>query len=73
MKTRLAIGVGLVLLVVAAWVAYRVWFTPLRGEPREEGEVAPAFALGDQNGQQVTLESLLADGPAVIVFYRGQW
>ena len=35
-------------------------------------ELAP-FALPDASGQIRTLEELTADGPAVIVFYRGGW
>ncbi|HUA46270.1 MAG TPA: peroxiredoxin-like family protein [Solirubrobacteraceae bacterium] len=35
-------------------------------------KIAP-FALPDASGQIRTLEELTADGPAVIVFYRGGW
>jgi cytochrome oxidase Cu insertion factor (SCO1/SenC/PrrC family) len=34
------------------------------------GQTAPAFALKDQNAQDVTLESLLKKGPVALVFYR---
>lgn len=37
------------------------------------GEAAPGFALPDADGATVTLASLLASGPAVVVFYRGDW
>jgi peroxiredoxin len=37
------------------------------------GEVLEPFTLGDANGNPVTLEQLVQDGPAVIVFYRGGW
>jgi len=37
------------------------------------GESAPAFSLPDENGNPVELEGLLAKGPVVISFYRGQW
>lgn len=37
------------------------------------GESAPEFSLPDVNGTLVELESLLAQGPVVISFYRGQW
>lgn len=37
------------------------------------GDTAPSFELPDQNGTVVSLEGLLATGPAVIVFYRGVW
>lgn len=36
-----------------------------------EGDIAPAFTLKDANGTNVSLESILASGPAVIVWYRG--
>lgn len=44
-----------------------------RDKPMATEQVAPAFALPDQNGQTVALSSLLATGPAVLVFYRGHW
>ncbi len=37
------------------------------------GESAPDFSLPDENGNLVALKSLLAKGPVVISFYRGQW
>jgi peroxiredoxin len=37
------------------------------------GENFPAFILPDQRGRLVALQSLLADGPLVIVFLRGHW
>lgn len=37
------------------------------------GEAMPPFALPDDTGQLVTLDGLLAGGPAVISFNRGHW
>ncbi|MEM9346486.1 MAG: peroxiredoxin-like family protein [Planctomycetota bacterium] len=37
------------------------------------GDAAPAFTLPDEGGEDVALATLLADGPVVIVFYRGAW
>jgi peroxiredoxin len=34
------------------------------------GESAPAFTLTDQNGNEVSLEQLLAKGPVAVVFHR---
>ena len=34
------------------------------------GEEAPQFALKNQNGEEVSLASLLAKGPVALVFYR---
>ena len=37
------------------------------------GDKLAAFALPDATGQPRTLDELTADGPPVIVFYRGGW
>jgi len=37
------------------------------------GDRAPAFRLPDAHGRDVALGALLADGPVVLVFYRGAW
>lgn len=37
------------------------------------GDVAPAFALQDQEGRSVRSEELLARGALVVSFYRGVW
>ncbi|MEO0474855.1 MAG: peroxiredoxin-like family protein, partial [Planctomycetota bacterium] len=37
------------------------------------GDQAPAFTLPDAKGKDVSLTSLLEQGPVVIVFYRGAW
>jgi peroxiredoxin len=37
------------------------------------GDTLAPFALPDATGQTQTLEELTAEGPAVIVFYRGGW
>jgi peroxiredoxin len=37
------------------------------------GERAPDFALPNQHGQIISLSKLLAEGPAVVTFYRGDW
>jgi peroxiredoxin/ketosteroid isomerase-like protein len=37
------------------------------------GDTAPDFTLPDQDGRPVSLRSLLASGPVVLTFYRGQW
>jgi len=38
-----------------------------------EGDTLRAFALPDATGTVVSLDELVAAGPAVIVFYRGGW
>lgn len=37
------------------------------------GDVAPDFELPDQLGRAVKLNDLLAGGPVVVSFYRGNW
>ncbi len=37
------------------------------------GSPAPEFALADAFGHQLSLKTLLAKGPVVISFYRGEW
>jgi peroxiredoxin len=37
------------------------------------GQKAPDFSLPDQIGDIVSLDSVLQRGPAVVVFYRGEW
>lgn len=37
------------------------------------GEVAPSFTLPNATGTPVSSASLLADGPLVVTFYRGEW
>ena len=39
----------------------------------KEGAQAPDFTLPDALGNAVTLSHLLAQGPVVITFYRGEW
>jgi hypothetical protein len=44
-----------------------------RTAPIENAESAPEFELKDATGQTHRLTELIADGPAVVVFYRGYW
>ena len=44
------------------------WINALR-----VGDVAPEFTLPDAFGHVVSLKGLLAEGPLVISFYRGEW
>ncbi|MCH8318904.1 MAG: AhpC/TSA family protein [Bacteroidetes bacterium] len=38
-----------------------------------KGDQAPLFEGVDQNGNNIKLTELLEKGPAVLIFYRGQW
>jgi hypothetical protein len=44
-----------------------------RGPGDVQGGIAADFSLPDTSGTTVTLASLTARGPAVLVFYRGYW
>ncbi len=44
-----------------------------RGPSVPAGAAAPAFNLKSHLGGDVSLDSLTATGPAVVVFYRGFW
>jgi peroxiredoxin len=37
------------------------------------GSTAPTFTLPDVHGNQVSLATLLRNGPVVVAFYRGDW
>ncbi|NUP09404.1 MAG: hypothetical protein HOW73_25405 [Polyangiaceae bacterium] len=44
-----------------------------RGPSVPQGAIAPSFTLKSHLGTEVSLDSLTAQGPAVLVFYRGFW
>ena len=57
---------------VAAALAYS--FNPTWGSYAEFNPPMPSLGvLRDHNGGDVSLDSLLENGPAVILFYRGYW
>ncbi|MCB2216299.1 hypothetical protein [Desulfofustis glycolicus] len=37
------------------------------------GDTAPPFSLPDTRGKCIVSDALLAEGPLVILFYRGKW
>ncbi|MEM7047474.1 MAG: redoxin domain-containing protein [Pseudomonadota bacterium] len=43
-----------------------------RGVPKV-GDKLPAFSLNNQNGEAVSSDTLLQDGPLIISFFRGVW
>lgn len=45
----------------------------LRAGALEVGATAPDFTLPSDAGAPVTLRGLLARGPVVLSFFRGQW
>jgi peroxiredoxin len=44
-----------------------------RTTPVAAGEVAPDFTLESNTGARISLSQSLANGPTVLVFYRGHW
>jgi hypothetical protein len=47
--------------------------TGLQERALKAGDAAPSLALPDQDGRLVHSQDLLAQGPIVLVFYRGMW
>jgi hypothetical protein len=70
--TAIAITIGFATLALSL-----VFASCLKLETRTRSiaalEPAPEFELPDHRGQLHSLASLLADGPAIVVFYRGYW
>jgi hypothetical protein len=60
-------------LLAASLTCGCYFFVEPKTAPLEPGAEAPGFDLPDQDGERVTLASLLENGPAVIVFYSGYW
>jgi hypothetical protein len=44
-----------------------------RGASVPAGQIAPGFQLKSHEGRDVSLDGLVAQGPAVLIFYRGYW
>ena len=49
------------------------YFVKPRGRPLSVHATAPDFSLSDASGRQISLHSVLEQGPVVLVFYRGHW
>jgi AhpC/TSA family protein len=45
----------------------------IAGRALHQGTKAPDFTLPNAVGKEVSLHDLLAEGPAVVTFYRGAW
>lgn len=65
MGRRLLVILTLTLLVACG-------LTPRTPGPPPQAP-APEFSLPSHTGESVTLAQLTANGPAVVVFYRGFW
>lgn len=63
---------------VAALLFAATWYFWLSSLPAADARArslatAPDFKLSDQNGRQVSLSALIANGPVLLFFYRGSW
>lgn len=47
--------------------------TGIAAQAKSTGDKAPAFTLPDHLGNPVSLDDLIANGPVIINFYRGEW
>ncbi|HEY1695958.1 MAG TPA: hypothetical protein VGG39_27515 [Polyangiaceae bacterium] len=65
------VGLVTVLAVLGYVLVHRAIAT--RGPGQVKGGTAADFALPDATGKTTTLAALTAQGPAVLVFYRGYW
>lgn len=55
-------------MAIQNWVSSRI-----DKEALKEGDKIPSFELSDANGNVVSCDNLLTQGPIVISFYRGGW
>lgn len=46
---------------------------PLKPSPLKAGDAVPAVTLKDTEGRAVTMGSMYAERPVVVMFYRGGW
>ena len=73
---------GIVLCAGCGWLmgiggyppeAMRTAPPPGISEALTVGSMAPAFELQAHDGTKVVLDTVLADKPVLLVFYRGDW
>lgn len=59
--------------LLSCWALGSLGCLATRGANVPLGQAAPGFSLDSHDGKVVTLDALVAGGPAVLVFYRGHW
>lgn len=73
----LLVRLSLPLILAGTMWSYCFYLSLYRGQERSSrlsvGDAFPDFRLPDSRNQQVTLPSMLAGGPALLVFYKGDW
>jgi hypothetical protein len=73
----LLVRLGLPLLLTGLLWFYTFYFSVFHGGQRVSrlrvGDTFPDFALPDSEGRLVTRAAAVADGPALLLFYKGDW
>lgn len=73
MKVLTALFPTIVLLLLTMNANLQSQTNSQRSAPVAIGDIAPDFALEDQNKDRVTLSDARGKSPVVLVFYRGYW
>lgn len=73
MKVLTALFLTIVLLSLTVTANLQSQTNSQRSAPVAIGDIAPDFALEDQNRDRVTLSNARGKSPVVVVFYRGYW
>lgn len=63
--------IKILLLICLLGFGVNVYSQRSKTEPLKLGEIAPDFALKDQNGKEVKLSKIKQN--VMLVFYRGYW
>ncbi len=69
---RMLCGVDLAALMVGLYLFFGFAALPVTSAAAQL-DTAPDFTLLDHTGELVALEGALAQGPVLLVFYRGHW
>ena len=72
MLKKILLGVGIVVIALAAFIAFALYHYPKAQVASARNQSAPDFTLQDARGQNFALSSLRGH-KAVLFFYRGYW
>lgn len=67
---RVAFAGEVLFVALSLWLFFGLARLPAAAP---EPERAPDFTLAAQDGSTVTLSTVLSEGPALLVFFRGHW